>query len=103
MNYVADLMLFLGSVFMFLAALGLIRMPDMYTRLQAGTKAATLGSVAIILGIWVLHPEWSAKLLVIVFFILLTSPVGSSTIARSAFILGHIPWVKPARDKESSS
>jgi multicomponent Na+:H+ antiporter subunit G len=103
MNFLADLMLFLGSVFMFLAAVGLIRMPDMYTRLQAGTKAATLGSVAIILGIWVLHPEWSAKLLVIVFFVLLTSPVGSSTIARSAFILGHIPWVKPTQDKDTSS
>ena len=103
MNLLADLLLFIGSVFMFLAAVGLIRMPDMYTRLQAGTKAATLGSVAIILGIWMLHPQWSAKLLVIIFFILLTSPVGSSTIARSAFILGHVPWVKTSSDKETSS
>lgn len=103
MNFLVDLMLFIGSLFMFLAAVGLIRMPDMYTRLQAGTKAATLGSVAIILGIWILHPEWTAKLLVIVFFILLTSPIGSSTIARSAFIMGHVPWVKSERDKETSS
>jgi multicomponent Na+:H+ antiporter subunit G len=103
MNFLSDLILFIGSLFMFLAAVGLIRMPDMYTRLQAGTKAATLGSIAMILGIWVLHPEWSAKLLLIIFFILLTSPVGSSTIARSAFILGHIPWIKTSRDQETPS
>lgn len=103
MNFLADLLFLIGSLFMLLAAIGLIRMPDMYTRLQAGTKAATLGSITIILGVLLLHPLWTAKLLIIIFFVLLTSPVGSSTIARSAFIIGQIPWIKATSNKETST
>ena len=99
MGLIADLMLLLGSGFRFLAALGIIRMPDVYTRLQAGTKAATLGAIAVILGVLFSHPEWAGKLILILFFILLTSPVGSSTIARSALRLGLKPWASPGKDE----
>ncbi len=101
MSLIADLLLLLGAFFIFLAALGLLRMPDVYTCLQAGTKAATLGAIAVITSVLFDHPEWWGKLLVILFFILLTSPVGSSTIARSAFILGHKPWHTPPKDETS--
>lgn len=101
MNTIADIVLFIGSVFMFLAALGLIRMPDLYTRLQAATKAATLGAFSILFGVLIYHPHWSAKLILIIFFILLTSPVGSSTIARSALLFGNKPWQSPKQDKTS--
>ena len=101
MNIVADVFLFIGSVFIFLAALGLVRMPDLYTRLQAATKAATLGAFSIMLGVLLHMPDWSAKLVLVIFFILLTSPVGSSTIARSSFLLGNKPWQSPEQDKAS--
>lgn len=91
MNLLGDIFLLTGSIFMFLAALGLLRMPDIYTRLQAGTKAATLGSLAILIGISLHHPGWSLKLILIAFFVLLTSPVGSSTIARAAYLRGYKP------------
>lgn len=98
MSLLSDILLLIGAVFIFLSALGLFRMPDVYTRLQAGTKAATLGAIALILGVLVAHPDWAGKLLLIVLFILLTSPVGSSTIARSALRLGIKPWT--AGEKE---
>jgi multicomponent Na+:H+ antiporter subunit G len=101
MNLLSDLLLLLGSFFMFLAAVGIIRMPDVYTRLQAGTKAATLGAIAVILSVLFTHPEWGGKLVLILFFVLLTSPVGSSTIARSAFLLGQKPW-KSSTEEEPS-
>jgi len=91
MTLLGDLFLLTGAIFMFLAALGLIRMPDVYTRLQAGTKAATLGSIALLIGVGFHYPAWGFKLLLIALFILLTSPVGSSTIARAAQICGQRP------------
>jgi multicomponent Na+:H+ antiporter subunit G len=99
MSLLADILLLIGAGFMFLSALGLFRMPDVYTRLQAGTKAATLGAIAVILAVLVSHPHWAGKLLLIMLFILLTSPVGSSTIARSALRLGSTLW--SAESKES--
>ena len=98
MTLLADILLLIGAGFMFLSALGLFRMPDVYTRLQAGTKAATLGAIAVMLGVLVAHPDWAGKLLLIALFILLTSPVGSSTIARSAQRLGIKPWSDESKE-----
>ena len=91
MSGLADLFLLIGALFMFLGGLGLCRMPDVYTRIQAGTKAVTLGSMALLIGIALHRPEWWPKLLLIALFILLTSPLGSSTIARAARIAGLKP------------
>jgi multicomponent Na+:H+ antiporter subunit G len=49
--YTGLVMLLVGSVFLFLGALGIYRMPDLYNRLQAGTKATTLGAMSTILGV----------------------------------------------------
>ncbi len=92
MRLVADLFLLVGGLFCLLGALGLLRMPDVYNRIQAGTKAATLGALAFILGVGLLQPEWWAKLLCIAGFILLTNPIGSSTIARALYLSGVRPW-----------
>ena len=102
MKLLGDLFLLTGGIFMFLAALGLLRMPDVYTRLQAGTKAATLGALSILIGISFHYPSWSLKILLIAFFILLTSPVGSSTIARAAHLSGYSPVTINNEDKEDS-
>ncbi|ESQ10510.1 MAG TPA: Na+/H+ antiporter subunit G [Chromatiaceae bacterium] len=92
MRWVADLFLLLGAGFLLLGALGLVRMPDVYNRIQAGTKSVTLGSVSFLFGIALLYPDWWAKVLCIIGFILFTSPVGSSTIARAVYIAGVRPW-----------
>jgi multicomponent Na+:H+ antiporter subunit G len=102
MRLIADLFLLSGALFVFLAALGLIRMPDVYNRIQAGTKAATLGVIAILIGVGILYPQWWAKLLCIAGFVLFTSPVGSSTIARAIYLSGVRPWKKAVRSEEVS-
>lgn len=92
MRLVADIFLLLGAGFALLGALGLLRMPDVYNRIQAGTKAVTLGALSILLGVGLLYPQWWAKLVCIAGFILFTNPVGSSTIARALYLSGVRPW-----------
>jgi len=90
----ADILLVIGAAFIAIGSLGLVRMPDVYNRLQAGTKSATLGALALLLGIGLHYPDWWAKLLVIAGFMLFTNPVGSSTIARAARSSGVPFWSK---------
>ena len=92
MALLADIFLLIGAIFIAIGSLGLLRMPDVYNRLQAGTKSATLGTLALLLGIGLHHPDWWPKLLVIAGFMLFTNPVGSSTIARAARAAGIKPW-----------
>ena len=73
-----------GAFFVFVGALGVLRMPDVYNKLQAGTKATTLGFVSIALGLLCFQPGWMLKILLIAFFVLLTNPIGSHALARAA-------------------
>lgn len=77
-----------GSILLLLAALGLIRMPDVYNRMQAGTKATTLGSMLFLTGIAVARPDWWPKLLVLILFIVFTNPISSHALARAAHFAG---------------
>lgn len=94
MSLLADILLLVGCVFVAIGSLGLLRMPDVYNRLQAGTKAVTLGSMSLLLGIALHFPEWWPKILIIASFILITNPLGSSTVARTALMNGVKPWRK---------
>jgi multicomponent Na+:H+ antiporter subunit G len=98
MRLLADIMLLTGAAFSLLGALGLLRMPDVYNRIQAGTKAVTLGALCLLLGIGLLYPQWWSKLLVIAVLILVTNPLGSSTIARALLMAGIEPWKKLERE-----
>ena len=88
MAIIGNLMLIVGALFLFSAGLGVLRMPDTYNRIQTGTKATTLGTMMILAGIGMLHPEWAFKLLILVFFVLLTNPVSSHALARAAHAIG---------------
>lgn len=73
-----------GSVFLLLGGLGILRMPDSYNRLQAGTKASTLGTILALVGVAFFHPDWIGKLLILSFFVMLTSPIAAHALARAA-------------------
>ena len=74
----------IGTVFLFLGSLGIFRLPDVYNRLQAGTKCTTLGAVMTIVGVGITQPEWLLKTLVIALFILITNPISSHALGRAA-------------------
>ncbi len=75
----------LGAIFLFLGAFGIFRMPDLYTRLQAGTKATTLGAMSFIFGVGLMQPEWFFKTLIIIAFIAVSNPISSHALARGAY------------------
>lgn len=100
MRLAADLLLLAGALLCLVAALGILRMPDVYNRIQAGTKASTLGVLCVLAGVGLLQPGWWPKLVAIAGFILFTSPVGSSTLARAFHRAGVKLWQNP--DKEAS-
>jgi multicomponent Na+:H+ antiporter subunit G len=91
MSLLSDLFLVIGAAFCLLGALGLLRMPDVYNRIQAGTKAVTLGTLCLLIGVGLERPDWWPKLLVIGLFVLLTNPIGSSTLARAFVRTGIVP------------
>ena len=97
MVIVGYICLIIGSSFLFLSALGLIRMPDVYNRMQAGTKGTTFGAFFSILGVIFIRPEWTIKGLVIIIFILLTNPLSSHALLRATHRLG-VPLAKKAID-----
>jgi multicomponent Na+:H+ antiporter subunit G len=79
-----------GSLFVLLAAIGLLRMPDLFTRMHPSSKAATLGTVLILIGIAV-HFEYGAiavRAVLICLFLFLTAPVAAHIIARAGFLSG---------------
>lgn len=76
-----------GALFLFSAGLGVLRMPDTYNRIQTGTKATTLGTILVLIGVGFLHPEWGFKLFLLIFFVMLTNPVSSHALARAAHLI----------------
>ena len=87
-DIIGNLFLIIGSLFLFSAGLGVLRMPDTYNRIQTGTKATTLGTILILVGIAFLHPAWALKLIILIFFVMLTNPVSSHALARASHTIG---------------
>ena len=82
---IGSLFILLGAVFLFSAGLGLLRMPDAFTRIQAGTKATTLGNMLVLIGLAFYHPGWSFKLVLVAYFVLMTNPISSHALSRAAY------------------
>lgn len=74
----------IGTIFLFLGGLGVFRLPDVYNRLQAGTKCTTLGAFLTIIGVGITQPGWLPKTLVIALFILITNPISNHALGRAS-------------------
>lgn len=98
LEYIGMAFILIGAIFLFLGALGIFRMPDVYTRLQAGTKSSTLGAMSTIIGVGLIHPEWFLKIVIIVIFIGVANPLSSHALARSSYRKGVKPELKSGID-----
>ncbi|PAE84218.1 MULTISPECIES: monovalent cation/H(+) antiporter subunit G [Shouchella] len=104
----------LGSIFGFLSAVGIVRLPDVYSRLHATGKNSTFGIMmimaAVFLYFFVLKGEFIGKLLLTILFVFITVPIAALMISRSAYRIG-IPMdastvcdeMKPFYDKEKKT
>ncbi|NJE42296.1 monovalent cation/H(+) antiporter subunit G [Thermococcus sp. GR6] len=106
LTVIGEVLVLLGTFFYFLSALGLIRMPDVYNRMQTSTKSATLGSLGVIVGvgIWALGTDfgsaaWLTKTIIIAVFLLLTNPISAHALIRAAYKSGIPLWEGSIIDK----
>jgi multicomponent Na+:H+ antiporter subunit G len=88
LDLIGALLLLAGTVFLLLGGLGLVRMPDVFNRIQAGTKTTTLGTLLTLAGVALMQPGWAGKLLLIGLFLLFTNPLSSQVLARAAYRSG---------------
>lgn len=86
--------LLFGVLLCALAGVGILRMPDVYTRMQASTKAGTLGIVMIVVAVGVHFGGGVIALQagLVIAFLFLTAPIASHLISRAAYVLGVAPW-----------
>ncbi|MCP8897052.1 monovalent cation/H(+) antiporter subunit G [Shinella daejeonensis] len=84
-------MLVAGGIFTFLAALGLLRLPDVYTRMHAASKAGTVGSGLMLLaaGIHSLDIVVFARAIAGFVFFILTAPIAAHLVAKAAHEAGY--------------
>ena len=85
-----------GSAFCTIGALGLIRMPDFYTRMHAASVTDTLGAGLILLGLMLQAGLTlvAAKLLILALLIFFTTPTATHALARAAFLRGVKPVLR---------
>ena len=93
--------IFLGLAFDIFGCIGLIRLPDVYNRLQATTKCVTLGTCSILFGTIVIKGFQAAgiKAFLCIIFLLLTAPVAAHALARGAHKAGVKLWDQSVCDK----
>lgn len=90
-----------GAFFMLLASIGLIRLPDLLTRMHATTKSATLGVVLIMIATAFHFGEGVvvARAVAIIVFILMTAPVAAHIIGRAGYFVGSKLWSGTVKDE----
>lgn len=93
-DVVSDVFMVIGALFLLLAAVGLVRMPDLLTRMQPATKASTLGVGCTMLAAAFHFSDISVttRALATIVFFLLTAPVTAHLIARASYFVGCKIW-----------
>jgi multicomponent Na+:H+ antiporter subunit G len=96
----AELFIGIGCFFIITGVIGILRFPDVFSRIHPAGKAGTAGIFSIFIGL-ILHTGFSfisGRLFLIALFMLITNPVAAHAIARGAFESGIEPWVKKGND-----
>lgn len=96
MPFLAGIFLLAGLFFLLVGAIGVLRLPDFYTRLHAMGKCDTLGMLLCLLGLMFYEGATltTLKLLLIWIFIALANPTATHALSRAAYSAGLKPWVR---------
>ncbi len=94
MEFLTALLLFVGSTFILVASVGILRMPDLYTRMHAATKAGTVGLSSLLLAVAVAIPESTviSRVMGTMLFIFLTAPVAAHLLGKAMKQSGYQIW-----------
>lgn len=91
---ISDLLILIGATFLLLAAVGVVRMPDLFMRMQAASKASTLGIGCVLLALAFHFPGISVNIRVLgtIAFFFLTAPITAHLIGRASYFVGMPVW-----------
>lgn len=99
-EFFTSLMLLLGASLVLLASLGLLRMPDLLTRMHATAKAGALGAGLMVgaVAIYFTDVGVTIRAIAIFVFIVLTGPIAAHVIGRAAYFVGVPLWEGTIKD-----
>ncbi len=100
-DLLAAILLAFGALVTFLAAYGVLRMPDSLTRMQATSKATTLGVGCVLLSVIVAFDDVGVrtKAALVVLFLFVTQPIAAHLMARAAYVSGSPLWEGTVADE----
>ncbi|HEU5087216.1 MAG TPA: monovalent cation/H(+) antiporter subunit G [Roseiflexaceae bacterium] len=93
-DIMSDVLILTGAIFLLLAAVGVLRMPDLFTRMQSASKASTLGIACVLLALAFHFPGISVNIRVVgtIVFFYLTAPITAHLVGRAAYFVGVPVW-----------
>jgi multicomponent Na+:H+ antiporter subunit G len=99
-DIISAVLMIVGTIFMLLASIGILRMPDLFLRMSATTKAATLGVSTMLLAMAVYFDNLgvASRAVATIIFVLLTAPVAAHMIGRAAYFVKVPLWEKTVID-----
>lgn len=104
LDIVSWVCLIAGSFFAITGGIGIVRLPDFFSRMHAGGLTDTMGTTFLLVGL-ALQSGWSlvsVKLMMILLFILVTSPTAAHALAKAARSYGLEPWERPSEESSSN-
>lgn len=75
----------IGVFFMLVSTYGILRLPDIYTRMHAAGKAATLGISCLMMAAGLYYPDYLGRMIVLVLLFFITAPIATTSMARAAY------------------
>lgn len=100
-EWIVKILMLMSATFILLASIGLIRLPDLITRMHASTKAGALGITLMMIAAAFSFMETVvlAKAIAVIVFILITAPVAAHAIGRAGYFVGIPVWEKTVKDE----
>jgi len=104
-NIASIILVVVGIIFMLVGSIGILRLPDFFSRTHAVSKSDTLGIIFVIAGLIVYEGlnQSSLKLLLIILFIALSNPIGTHALARAAIKKGFSPFISGKSEETDKS
>ena len=93
-----------GCFFILVAALGILRFPDFYSRIHPAGKSDTMGQVFVLIGLFIYEgfSFESIKLWLIILFIFIANPTATHAVAKAAYLAGLKPWMGSSSEPQNS-
>lgn len=100
-NLITGVLMIIGASFTLAAAIGLLRLPDLYTRMHAASKAGTLGSGVMLIALAIFANDQAivTRAIAAVVFFLLTAPISAHLLAKAAYAAGYRLWDNSLHDE----